>query len=224
MKTGPESPPAEEQVMIRISERKLLWVLVAVLVALVALEGVMLIRQGNRIDRIENRMRRGRTADSASLGEDGTSAEGVASRGGRSSGRSKARTGWARTDRKARKQASRASTPPEREKPISERLEAFIVANEVDEQSATALRELLQQTQADVQGIRERSVAGELTAEQRKESIQQAFDEAETNAGDIVGDALAEAIAEDVFSFRKRSGASSAAGDADGAVQEQPAP
>jgi hypothetical protein len=170
-----DAPADDDEVEVEISERKLLWTVVAVLAVFAVVEGLTIVSWGSRIRRLEQQMQ------SASVTMQG---------GG--SDRSEDRGGPPPNDLGRDFPAPPVASSPEEVRAMTMRaVDAFATEKSLDEATAEKLRTLIEDSERELESLPAREAAGEITSQERIRTLEEEIAGREQRARELLGDELA---------------------------------
>lgn len=171
-----EDPSADDDEMeVEISERKLLWTVVAVLAVFAVVEGLTIVSWGSRIRRLEQQIQ------SPSY----TLAGGGDVRSGEPGG---APQGEPPRDFPA----PPAARSPEEVRAMTMRaVDAFAAEKSLDEATAEKLRTLIEDSERELESLPAKEAAGEITVEERIRTLEEEIARRELSVRELLGDGLA---------------------------------
>ncbi len=171
---------ADDEVEIDISERKLLWTVVAVLAVFAVVEGLTIVSWGSRIRRLEQQVQSPSVALAGGGGDraapHGVSSGGPPDRGGPP----------------LDNPIVPVSSSPEEVRAMTMRaVDAFATEKSLDEATAEKLRTLIEDSERELESLPAKEAAGEITPEQRIQTLEQEIARREQTARELLGDELA---------------------------------
>jgi len=160
----------EEDAEIEISERKLLWTVVAVLAVFAVVEGLTIVSWGSRIRRLEQQIQSPSIALSGGAGE-----------------------------AEAAPEPTVVSTPEEARAVTMRAVEAFATEKGLDEATAEKLRTLIEDSERMLEALPMREAAGEITNAERIQTLEREIAQREGAVRDLLGDELATELHAKIF-------------------------
>lgn len=209
--TPPIEDPAvdEDEMEIDISERKLLWTVVAVLAVFAVVEGLTIVSWGSRIRRLEVQVQA-----SINGGEGG----GAVHSG--DPGRPPM-DGSPREPSHVFPVTTAVSSPDEVRARTMRAVETFTSEQALDEATAEKLRTLIEDSERELESLPAREAAGEITAEERTATLEREIGLREERVRELLGDELGtELLARLSVGF----GGGSMSRDATGGPPQKPPP
>jgi hypothetical protein len=176
-----ETSTDDDEMEIEISERKLLWTVVAVLAVFAVVEGLTIVSWGSRIRRLEQQIQSPSVALAGGGGDRGAppmhTQAGPPDGGGPIDGDSP---------------HIPVSVSPDEVRAMTMRaVDAFATEKSLDEATAEKLRTLIEDSERELESLPAKEAAGEITAEERIQTLEKEIARREQQARELLGDELA---------------------------------